>query len=173
MHTPLTLDQRTEFASVMDDLIEEHEAGWSVPVMEGFFMALALSATPPEPSVWLEEAVPKGVLSAEDEEKVTSTVLQIYADVTDFINNEDSEWMPLFAYTEPSDTALTALGFVQGMEHFASARWKAFAASNPRTAATIRKVADYALEDGKISKDQFEAAEKKFMECVFEVVTAE
>lgn len=170
MNQPLTPEQRIEFAGMIDDLIEEAESGWSVPVMEGFFMALALSPTPPSPEVWMAEAVPDGVIPAEEREQIMATVLQIQRDVQDFLTNEDSEWVPLFAYTEPMDTALTALGFVQGMEHFAPELWKRFNADHARSAATIKKVADYALEDGKVSKDQFEAAEKKFMDCVFELV---
>ncbi|MCO6466575.1 MAG: hypothetical protein J5I53_08170 [Bradyrhizobiaceae bacterium] len=68
------------------------------------------------------------------------------------------------------DTALTALGFVQGMEHFAPEIWKRFNTDHARSASTIKKIADFALVDGKVSKDQFEAAEKKFRECVFELV---
>ncbi|RPI67336.1 MAG: hypothetical protein EHM43_08675 [Ignavibacteriae bacterium] len=170
MNTPLTLEDRLALAERMDDLMDEVDAGWSVPVMEGFFMALALAPEPPDVSAWIGEAVPTASLTPEEATSLTSLVMQLHTDVHDFLHNEDSEWVPLFAHTEPMDTALTALGFVQGMEHFAKVQWKMFTKEHAKTASTIRTVADYALEDGKVSADQFEIAEKKFMECVFEVV---
>lgn len=171
-HTYLTLDERLELADQLDDLIEEHDAGWSVPVMEGFFLALATVPSPPDPSVWMSEAVPLHALSAEEGEALVAKVLRIQSDVQDFLADEDSEWLPLFAHTEPLDTAFTALGFAQAMEHFAAKEWKQIATDHSKAVTTIRRVADFALEGGKVTKDQFEVAEKKFMESVFEVLDA-
>ncbi|HLP29518.1 MAG TPA: UPF0149 family protein [Candidatus Didemnitutus sp.] len=168
-HTPLTLEQRIALADRLDDLIDEVDAGWSMPVMEGFFMALAMAPKPPEASVWLAEALPVQSLPEEEREALTTDVMRVHADVHDFLGNEDSEWLPLCVHTEPTDVALTALGFVQGMEHFAAKEWKRFVAGHKKSAAIIRTVAGFALDDGHVTQAQFDVAEKKFMECVFEV----
>lgn len=168
-HTPLTLEQRIALADRLDDLIDEVDSGWSMPVMEGFFMALAMAPKQPDASVWLDEALPVQTLPEEEREALTTDVMRVHDDVFDFLGNEDSEWQPLFVHTEPMDAALTALGFAQGMEHFAAKEWKKFAAEHKKSATTIRTLANYALEDGTVTQAQFEAAEKNFMECVFEV----
>ncbi|MBL0322962.1 MAG: UPF0149 family protein [Ignavibacteria bacterium] len=168
-HTPLTLEQRIALADRLDDLINELDAGWSLPVMEGFFMALAMTPTPPDTSVWLGEALPVGSLSEEGAEALTTDVMRVLDDVHDFFTNEDSEWMPLFIHTEPMDAALTALGFVQGLENFAAKPWKKYVAGHKKSASSIRTLANFALEDGTVTQAQFEAAEKTFMECVFDV----
>ncbi len=168
-HTPLTLEQRTALADRMDELIEEVIAGWSVPVMEGFFMALAVLPQPPEVSAWLQEALPVQTLSEEERDAITTDVMRVYDDVCDYLRNEDSEWVPLFVHTEQMDAALTALGFMQGLEHFAPKQWMSFSKENRKSAATIRTMANFALEDGTVTKAQFDAVEKGLMGCVFEV----
>lgn len=166
-HVPLTLEERLDLADRMDDLIEELEAGWSVPVMEGFFMGLAILPTPPEPSTWLEEALPVKTLSEEERLALTVDVMRLHTDVHDFLHNEASEWMPLFVHTDSTDASFTALGFAQCLENFAPTEWKRFATEHKKAAAVIRTMADYALEGGRVSKAQFDAVEKKFMESVF------
>lgn len=171
-HIPLTLDERLALADRMDDLIEDLDAGWSVPVMEGFFMGLAMLRTPPDVSVWLDEALPVQTLPEEERIALTADVMRLHADVHDFLMNEESEWMPLFVHTDSTDASFTALGFAQCLENFAPAEWKRFATDHKKSAAVIRTMADYALEGGRVSKAQFDAVEKKFMESVFEMLEA-
>ena len=167
--TPLTLEDRIQLADRMDQIIESSDQGWTVPLMEGYFMALATAPEASIPDEWMEEAIPAAVLEPDLAKALTQDVLRLYNDVVTAFADPASEWLPLYAYTDEFDTVHTALGFSHGMEVHAGDLWEEYCSERPKIVKPILKTASIDLSDEGINKRTFANAEKDLFASIYQV----